>query len=53
MRDAEYKVLPCEICGKPVKVIDSFIVDDPLSVYFNKRINNPVEFRRPIHGNCI
>ena len=52
MINVEYTYKPCEICGKPVKLVKSFEVDEELSENYGKRIENPPEFQKPIHGTC-
>jgi hypothetical protein len=52
MKNVEYIYKPCEICRKPVRLVKSFEVDDELSENYGKRLQNPLEFQKPIHGTC-
>jgi hypothetical protein len=52
MKNVKFITKICEVCGKPVKLIQSFEVDDPLSENYGAQINNPTEFQYPIHGQC-
>jgi len=53
MKNVEYIYKPCEICGKPVRLVKSFEVDDEVSENYGRIIQNPPEFQKPIHGKCL